>query len=81
MLLRLVEIETASQHRGHAFHQRGVDPDRLTLPAQLAVQRVLHQHRQAVHWHIVGFCALIQPPVVAGAQFEEVHPGVLMHDL
>ena len=42
MFLRLIEIEPPAQHRRHAFHERQRNIPGRALPAQFAVQGVLH---------------------------------------
>ena len=81
MLLRLVKVQPASEHGRHASHQRKGDAVRLALPAQLAVERVLHQYRQVLQRDTLNLRPFTQPPVVAGAQFQIIHLRIVMDNL
>ena len=81
MLLRLVKVQPAPEHGRHASHQRKGDAVRLALPAQLAVERVLHQYRQVLQRDTLSLRPFAQPPVVAGAQFQIIHLRIVMDNL
>ncbi|MNP55059.1 hypothetical protein D3C76_1496690 [compost metagenome] len=80
MLLCLIKIEAASEHRRHTFHQR-LRHHAFALPAQLAKACFLHYHRQGerlLFWFFHPFAKL---PVVARLQFQVAHSRVFLNDL